>query len=203
MRSHRSIFSLRTTRCTLVLLCLTVMMLLSSPAFAAGGGDHGFPWVYWGASMFNFLVFIGILYKLAWPKIQAFFATRQKDLMADIEEARRLKEAAELKVQEYEARLNALDDERATMLAEYEDQGKAARKKIIEDAKRQVAKMRVDAKNQIDQDVKKAIATLEQKAVDEALRMAQSTIEQRLDLTQQDALVTEYIQELGQSAHVA
>lgn len=185
-----------------MMLSLAAMMSLSSPAFAAGDHD-GFPWVYWGASMFNFLVFAAILYKFGWPKMQAFFAKRQKDLMADIEEARRLKEAAELKVQEYEARLNALDAERASMLAEYEEQGKAARQKIIEDAKRQVAKMRVDATNQIGQDVKKAIATLEQKAVDEALRMAQSTIEQRLDATQQDALVTEYIQDLQQDAIVA
>lgn len=199
MRSHRSTFS---SRAALTLLSLVAMMSWASPAFAAGKGD-GFPWVYWGASMFNLLVFLGILYKFAWPKIQEFFAQRQKDLMADIEEARRLKEAAELKVQEYEARLEALDDERATMLAEYEEQGKVARDKIVEDAKRQVAKMRVDAKNQIDQEVKRAIATLEQKAVDEALRMAQSTIEQRLDAAQQDALVNEYIQDLEQDAHVA
>lgn len=189
--------TLRKMRLTLIITALFVM--IASPALAAGGGHgEGFPWVHWGASMVNFAIFLGILYKFAWPKIKQYFIDRHANLTAELEEAKRLKAQAEAKVAQYEAKLKSMEDEREEMLDEYTRQGQQARDRIIEDAKHQVEKMRQDAEIAIDQEVKKAIAAIEQKAVDEALRMAQTSIESRLNGGEQNALVDAYISDLEQ-----
>lgn len=174
------------------------VMLAPVSAWAAGGGDgHGFPWGHFAASWVNFAIFLGILWKFALPPIQRFFAERREKLMADLNEAKRLREEAEARVTQYEAKLDALDAEREALLTEYRAAGERERDKIVEDAKRQVEKLRQDAERMLEQEVKKAIASLEQKAVDEAIGLARKMAAERLNSSlKQDALVQRYVEDL-------
>ena len=175
--------------------------LIAGAAFAAGGGDgdhHGIPWKHFVGSVINFVIFAGILYKYAWPKAQEFFKTRRDELVADRAEASRLRDEAQAKLDEYNDKLAALEDDRQDLLDEYHKQGQREKERVVEEAKRQVEKMRVDAEIVIGQEVKRAIAQIEAKAVEQAVSMAQSMATDRLKArASQDALVDDYLTDLG------
>lgn len=192
-----------TTKRRLSAALTLVVMLMPAVAFAAGGGgghhgDHHFPWGHYLASWFNFAVFAAILWKFALPKINEFFHNRRELLMANLNEAKRLREEAERNLEEYQARLDALEEEREELLEEYNRQGEREKEKIIEEAQRQVEKMRADAERLIDQEVKKAVAMLEQRAVDHAVEMAYKLAGEKLDgVSKQKKLVDRYVEDLG------
>lgn len=179
---------------------VAALMLVGADAFAAGGGHdgHGFPVPHFIATVINFLIFMGILRKYAWPKIQGHFKQRHAKLTASLNEAKRLKEEAEQTLAQYRQRLDALEDERQQLLDEYHKQGQREKERIVEDAKAQVEKMRADAKLLIEQETKKAIANIEKKAVDEALMLSKVILTERLhSKTSQVKLIDSYIDDLG------
>ncbi len=180
-------------------LVAVAVLLFVEPAFAAeeAGQVHSFPWAVWITSLINFLIFFGLLYKFAARPISEFFKNRRERLIKDLDEARRLREEAEARLEEYTARLDALEDERKQLLEEYHEQGEREKKRIVEDAKRQVDKMRADAEVTIDQEVKKAIANLERQVVDMAVGMAETIARGKLDAAKQKALVDDYVSELS------
>ena len=170
-----------------------VAVALSTPATAVAATPGEFPWVHFGVSVLNFVIFLGILLYFAGPKIQAFFGARHVDLVADLNEAKRLREEAEAKLAAYSARLDSLESERKALMDDYHAQGEREREKIIADTKRQVEKMRADAELVIQQDVRKAVAAIELQAVDLAVQMAENTLKTRLDDRTQNLLVDQYV----------
>ena len=168
--------------------------LWPAAAFAAEG--EGFPWVNWGVSLLNFGIFAGILLYYAGPRVQKFFADRREVLLADLTEAKRLREEAQAKLDEYAGRLESLDDERKALMDEYHAQGEREKQRLIEEAKRQVEKLRADAELVIQQEVRKAVAAIEEQAVDLAVGMAEKSLRQRLDERSQNELVDRYVGDL-------
>ncbi len=171
------------------------VVLFAEPAFAAAPGG-GFPWGAWVVSIINLVIFLAIIYKFGGPKISAFFKNRRETLIHDLEVARKLREEAEARLEEFSARLDALEDERKKLLEEYHEQGEREKKRIIEEAKRQVEKMRADAEVTIEQEVKKAIADLERQVVDLAVGMTEKMAQEKLDAGRQKTLVDNYVSEL-------
>lgn len=181
----------------LAMLAGGAIALFAQPAFAAEGGGHGFPWASWITALINLAIFIGIIYKFAGGAISDFFKNRRETLIHDLDEARKLREEAEARLEEYTARLDALEDERKRLLEEYHEQGEREKKRIIEEAKQQVEKMRADAEVTIEQEVKKAIAGLERQVVDLAVSMTESMAADKLDASKQKSLVDNYVNELS------
>lgn len=174
------------------------LLLVAEPAFAATAGDgHGFPWAAFITSLINLAIFAAIIYKFAGSGITGFFKNRRETLVHDLEEARKLREEADARLEEFTTRLDALEDERKRLLEEYHEQGEREKKRIIADAKRQVEKMRADAEVTIDQEVKKAIANLERQVVDLAVGMTEKMALEKLDAGKQKSLVDSYVSELS------
>lgn len=184
---------------TIMLVAASValtILLLAEPAFAAGGAAEGFPWVSWGFSVLNLIIFLYLIIRFGGSQIQGFFKSRRKDLINDLAEAQRLREEAEARLEEYSAKLDALEDDRKKLLDEYHEQGEREKARIIEEAKEQVERMRRDAEITIAQETKKAIAELEQQAVDLAVDMAADIAREKLDDAGRDKLVDDYVSEI-------
>lgn len=183
------------------LIALTIL-LLSTPAYAAGG-HAGFDWGHFAATCLNFAIFVGALVYFAGPGLKALFDGKREKLLADLDEAKHLRQAAEAKFNEYTARLDALDSERRQLLDEYHSQGEAEKNRMIEDAKRQVEKLRVDAELVIQQELRKAVRAIEEQAVDMALEMAEKRVQEKLDPSTHNALVDGFVGDLKSMKSVA
>lgn len=175
------------------------IVLLVEPAFAVDplAEQPGFPWASWAVSVFNLLVFLGIIYKFGGPGITEYFKNRREKLLENLDQARLLREEAEARLQEYSARLDALETERQTLLEEYHRQGEREKSRLIAEAKTQIEKMRKDAEVSIDQEIKKAVADLEQQMVTRAVERAEDLARERMDAERQRNLVDDYVRELG------
>lgn len=173
---------------------LVALLLFSVPAFAAPA--DGFPVVHWLVSMVNVGIFLWIIVKYGGPHIQKFFANRRDVFLTHMNAAKRAREEAEARLDELNEKIEALEKERQALLDEYHAQGEREKQRIIETAKRQVEKMRQDAEATIDQEVKRAVAMLEEQAVDLAVEMARKKAVEKLDEKAQEKLFEGYLADL-------
>ena len=176
------------------ILVAATVMFVAAPALAAPGG--GFPWVNWAVSLVNLAIFLGIIIYFAGPKIQDYFRDRAERLQSEIKEAKRLREEAQAKLDEYQSRLDKLEDERQQLMDDYHKQGEREKEKLVADAKRQIEKMRNDAELVIKQEVRRAVASIEQQAVDLAVDVARKSLEKKVDGRVQNELVSQYVDDL-------
>lgn len=181
-------------------LVATVALMATSvaaPALAATPGEvPAFPWASWAVGIVNLIIFLGIIIKFGGPGINNHFANRRRSFLSNLEEASRLRKEAEARLEEYNTRLEQLELERQRILDEYHAQGEREKQRLVEAAKKQVEKMRADAEVTIEQETKKAVAELEQQAVDLAVGMARNLAQQRIDAQNQNRLVESYVAEI-------
>ncbi len=184
----------------LTITTVAASTIISAAALAADpqAALPAFPWVDWGVGILNLVIFLAIIIKFAGPGIQKHFAERRRLFVYNLEEAARLRQEAEARLEEYSARLDSLDRQRQELLEEYHAQGEREKIRIVDAAKKQVEKMRVDAELTIKQDVKKAVADIEQQAVNLAVEMAHKLAQEKLDTAARNRLVDRYVADLGQ-----
>jgi len=164
----------------------------------AGAAESGaLDWLWAISPWINFAVFVGIVAYYAVPAAEEFFQDERADLAEDLEEAERLRREAEARLEEYKAKLEALEGKRDELMEEYREQGEREKERIIEEAERQVEKMREDAEQTIDQEVRKAVASLEEEAVDLAVEMASEMAREQLDAEDHDRLIESYVDDLA------
>jgi F-type H+-transporting ATPase subunit b len=181
---------------TLSIAIAITLLLAAAPALAAGGGGYGFPWATWGVSIFNLVVFLGIIVYFGGGKIQDHFQNRRESLVENLDAAKRLREEAEQKLAEYQGRLDSLEDERKELLDQYHEQGEAEKARLVEEAKASVEKMRRDAELIIQAETRRAIATLEKQAVDLAIGMASDKLKDAIDDGIDGQLVDRYVSDV-------
>lgn len=187
-----------------VLLFLSLFLISGAiltftlPLFAAGGSTSGghFPWKNWAFNMFNFLVFVGILWWKAVPAMQDFFAKRREELVTEINAAKALREEAKEKLVLFETKLQSLEKERQVIMDEYHEQGGRERDRLVDEAKKQVEKMKEDAEMIISQETRKAVLAIEKQAVDEAIGLAITKLTSTMNDSAQNRLVDDFVNEL-------
>ncbi len=157
-----------------------------------------FPWAYWVTDLINFAIFAGIIIYFGGPYIQEFFANRRENFLREMNAAKEARKQAEAKLEEFDTKLEVLEQERQALLDEYHAQGEREKQRIIETAKREVEKMRSDAEATIEQEVKKAVAMLEEQAVDLAVDMARQQAQKKLDEEGQRKLFERYVSDLDE-----
>ncbi|MFB6351710.1 MAG: hypothetical protein ABEN55_08625 [Bradymonadaceae bacterium] len=180
-----------------------------SIAFAgSAGGGHGgeaghaagFDWMGWIFKMMNFAVFAGLIAYYGLPLARDYFQKRHDEFVADLEEAKRLREEAEARLEEYTAKLEGLESKREELLDEYHEQGQREKERLIEEAEEQIEKMRADAEQTIEQETRKAVADLERQAVEMAVSIARDLAQDKLDSTKQHELIDAYVTDLSEDA---
>ncbi len=170
-----------------------------TPVIAVTIDIAGFPWAAWIAGIANLVIFLWIIVKFGGPHIQTFFRERRETFLQNMNAAKAAREEAELRLAELNERLENLEKERQSLLDEYHAHGEREKNRIVEQAKRQVEQMRADAEATIDQEVKKAVAMLEEQAVTLATDLARKKAVAALDASAQEALVDQYLDDLKNS----
>ena len=192
--------ALRSLISTCIALGLTVGPQL---VFAAGGGGgHGggfqFHWGNWLIQVVNFAIFLGFLLWWVGPMAKEYFQSKREELLEELEEAKRMREEAEARVEEYNAKLEAFESKRQELLEEYHEQGEREKERLIEEAKEQVEKMREDARRTIEQEKKKAIANIEEDAVEMAVEIARKQARDELDQSTHHTLIESFVSNLAE-----
>lgn len=151
---------------------------------------------FWGA-LVNFILLIVLIVFLARKPMRGFLVSRRKQIEEGLAEAKRLRDAAQERYDEYSERLDKLDREIAAIRKEMVAAGEAERDRIVAEAEAKAARMRRDADFLIDQQMKQLRVDLTREAVNAAVGAAREVLESSTSSQDQQRLAEEYLKELA------
>ena len=168
-------------------------------AWAAAGVEHHTPEISGIIfPLLNFLIYAGIIYYFAVPLIRSFLKSRHDEVLATVTEAAARKRNAEALVGDYRSRLAKLDQESDSIQASLKAEGERDKARLLREAEGLAAKIRSDAQLLADQEVKSAKHQVFLELAQRAKASATELIRRHLSHADQDRLVEEFIEDLGQ-----
>lgn len=159
--------------------------------------DGGLPVNDLVEALFNFALFVFLMYYFAKKPIVTFFRERSQRIGHDMEEAGRLREEAQALLEDYSGRLEQFDRERDEILDGYRREGERERDAIIEAANAVAIRMKQEARTAIQYEIKSARDRLTGRIVEEAVSLAHKRVQEKIDAAGHSRLVDEYITALG------
>lgn len=174
---------------------IATLYLLAFQAAETEGAAAGVP--DWVPRIVNLALVLGFLYFVLRKPMATFFETRRQAILADLEKAKREKEAAEAKLAEVEARLSRLDAEQQEIRAEAEREAEAEHARVAIRAQEEAGKISETAVREIDGALKAARADLQRFAAEKAVEVAESMIRAEMNEDDRSRLVDQYAEQLG------
>lgn len=166
------------------------LVLLATPAFAAGGKGMGlsFVWV-----ILNFLILAFGLFYLLRNQTKEFFQSRSLNTKMAIDEAKKFYEESHRKFEEIECRLKNADVEGKKLIEDIKTQAENEKQRIVSEARAMGEKINADAKKIADQELIRATNQLQAEAVEMAAELAAQKIKSTLTPADQARLGQNFI----------
>jgi len=173
---------------------LWICILVLTPATAFAGG--GFSATTFIGFVINFSILVGAVIFFTRKKINAFFETRSATIAKDMEEAKRVHEEATELLKTYEAKLANLNEETASILAQFREDGEREKARILEEAKEESERLRREAEFKISQESKMARQRLLDDFAPAVVSLAEEQIKSRLNAAAQEKYFADGIEQL-------
>lgn len=169
-------------------------------AWAAGGAEHHTPSITEVIfPALNFLIYAVIIVKFALPPVRSFLKSRRDEVVATIAQASAKKAAAQALVDEYKAKLAALDQQVRSLQATLREEGERDKAKLVSEANVMAAKIKADAGILADQEVRMARQKIREDMAIQAEATARALLQRNLSVADQNRLADEFIQSIGQA----
>jgi len=167
---------------------------------AEHGEHHGVNWteIFWQTLDFAIVVGAGVYF--ARKPLAQFLSDRRRNVAEALEEAQRLKAAAEAREKELRDRLNRLNDEMDALRAEMTKAGQEERDRIVADAEAKASRMRRETEFIIEQQLKQLRVDLTKEAVEAAVTAATDVLSREAGAPDQERLGKLYLAELAARA---
>jgi F-type H+-transporting ATPase subunit b len=170
---------------------------LYSPLWMLSGGfwtsPTGFP------KLINLAIFLTVLYLLLRKPAREFFRQRLASVRETLDKAAREKNDATSKMAELDTRLNRLDSELQEIKAQSEREAVAERKRMEEEGRRDLEKIRETAGREIEAAKMVAMADLREFAATKAVDLAEQMIRRELTPTDDARLVARVGDEMSRA----
>ncbi|MGZ8432950.1 MAG: F0F1 ATP synthase subunit B family protein [Candidatus Binatia bacterium] len=169
-------------------------------AWAAGGAEHHVPSITEVIfPALNFLIYALIIIKFALPPVRSFLQNRRDQVVATMAQASAKKAAAQALVDEYKAKLAALDQQVRSLQATLRQEGERDKAKLVGEANAMAVKIKADASILADQEVKMARQKIREDMAIQAEATARALLQRNLSVDDQNRLADEFIQSIGQA----
>lgn len=159
-------------------------------------GAHASHPLHWGDFLWrvaNFIIFVGIIWKVAGKKIADFFRGRREDIETKLTDLSARREDAEKRLKEVERSIANLTQEREKILAEFKKQGEDQKAAIIEKAGEEAEKMRAQAQHTAEQERRSALQRIRAELAELVVADAEAKIKGKLDKAEHEKLIDKYL----------
>ena len=186
------------------LIKLTIMsglVLLPAVVLASGGGGHADSGVILKDFLyrcFNFALLVGLVAYFVTKPIRKGLKGRTEEIEKTLADAQAAKEAAEAKHLEYSEKLAKATEEIASITDSIRREGELERDKIISAAKELAINVEQEAENKAAGVVTKARTELREEAASLAVELATDMLKKQVSADDQERLVEEYMQKVGE-----
>ena len=144
-------------------------------------------------ALINFLLFVWILRRFAWPLIRDSLRQRRDRVVAALEAARRAREEAEAIKAEFETKMRNLEAESARARAEVLAIAEAEAKQLVESARQASERIRADARLVAEQETARARRAIQQETAERIADLAGLLIKEHLTANDQVRLTSEFL----------
>jgi F-type H+-transporting ATPase subunit b len=153
--------------------------------------------IFWTAITFSIVLLI--LKKTAWGPIVTMLEEREKGIQSAIDRAHAAKDEAESILKKNRELLSRADAEADRLIREGKEYADKVRSELTEKAQIESQKMIAAAKDEIEQEKRRALDVLRNEVADLAVRGAEKIIRATLDAEKQKVVVDDMIKELAAS----
>ena len=151
--------------------------------------------IFWTA--ITFVIVLLILKKIAWGPILNALAEREKGIQSSIDRAHQAKDESEAILRKNKELLAKADAESDRIIREGKDFAEKLRSDISQKAQAEAQKMIASAKEEIEQEKRRALDVLRNEVADLAVKGAEKIIKTTLDADIQKRIVDSMIQDLS------
>jgi len=186
-------------RASFIAACTLVMSVaFCGLAFASGGEGGG----HSGGDVTNLLyrilnfglMVIILVVVIRKTTIKDFFSNRKEEIRQKLETLKKDKEAAESRCSELENKLKEFEVQKKEILDQFMADGAVEKEKIIKEARERAAQILAQTDLTIEREIQGARDRLRQDVVEMAAQRAQDIIAQQIKDSDQDHLVSEFIE---------
>ena len=192
MRAFRKLGKTRYMISLLVVVSVlfTVGLVWASSEGGGGGIDKGKDLIW---RVMNFGVLAAVLFFLLRKPLAKGLASRRQGIKDQLDDLEKQKQEAAKQLAEYKEKLSRLDEETEKIIAQYIQDGEAAKAKIIEEAKAVSEKLQVQARKNIEHEFDKAKQELKAEMAEQAVTMAEELIKKHIKDEDQERIINEYL----------
>ena len=151
--------------------------------------------IFWTA--ITFILVMLILKKIAWGPIITALQDREKGIQSSIDRAHQARDESEAILRKNRELLSKADAESDRILREGKDYAEKLRADITEKAQSEAKKMIASAKDEIEQEKRRALNVLRNEVADLAVKGAEKIIKTALDADMQKKIVNSMIQDFS------
>ncbi|HKE19042.1 MAG TPA: ATP synthase F0 subunit B [Kofleriaceae bacterium] len=148
-------------------------------------------------ALINFAVFVSILVKFAGPKLATYLRVRHETVKGQLDEAARLRAEARDKLDEYNRRIEGMDQEVTRLMHEIRAEAEAERDHMLAQARSQAEALTREAQLRIESEIARARLALEREVVAAAVAAAEKVLRERTTPEDQARLFDGFIASLG------
>lgn len=182
-----------------LLLSLAAVLLSAGLVWAASDGhaDSGALLKDFLYRCFNFAVTFGILAYFVTKPIRKGLSGRSEGVAESLQQAEKIKAAAEAKFAEYDQKLAKASAEIESIYEDIRREGELEKARILENARDMAAKIALEAEKTATNEVNKARTELRREATRMAVEIAEELLKKNFTKDDQSRLVNEYMQKVG------
>ncbi len=144
----------------------------------------------------NFLILLSVLYYFGKDPLKEYLSKRRTEIGGSIDEAKKMLEDTERSSQDYEYKMEWIEDDLAGIESRIREEGDRERIRLMEEAQKQIERIRHEAEFTANQELKAAEALLKEEAIRSALRIAEEILKSKLGDQDEARLLEEYLQEV-------
>ncbi|MDQ0154305.1 F0F1 ATP synthase subunit B [Robertmurraya andreesenii] len=145
-----------------------------------------------------FAILLALLKKYAWGPLMGIMKQREEHVANEINSAEQSRAEAQKLLEEQRSLLKEARTEAQNLIENAKKQGDVQREEIIVLARTEAERLKESAKLEIEQQKEKAVAAIREQVATLSVMIASKVIEKELSAEDQEKLINEYIQEVGE-----
>jgi F-type H+-transporting ATPase subunit b len=145
-----------------------------------------------------FLILLALLKKFAWGPLMGIMKQREDHIANEISAAEQSRVESKKLLEEQRALLKEARSEAQGLIENAKKQGDVQREEIISTARAEAIRLKENAKLEIEQQKEKAVTAIKEQVASLSVLIATKVIEKELNEKDQEKLINEYIQQIGE-----
>nr|WP_256558380.1 F0F1 ATP synthase subunit B [Halobacillus sp. A1] len=150
------------------------------------------------AQLFFFIVLLALLRKFAWGPLMTMMKDREDYIANEIETAEKSREEAAIQHREASEELKKTRQDAQNIIEDARKTASQQERDIVESAKKEAERIKVSARQEIEQERDKAVQVLKDQVASMSVMIASKVIEKELSEKDQQELISQYINEAGE-----